>query len=417
MAVGGKSPAARVDTWLALLAGPGCWIDGGGARPVAVAAMLTELLLGLSTATAPFIRLGTHGAAAATAPSVVATVAIAALHLPTAAAVTAALGGRRRALGPLGHPVAAGALRSGGLIVAVAASTAALGAWTVALSVPAGFMAGSDAFATSMLTGMELGGRDAWLRFARSPLHLGMVLGTVATAVIGFAPSAALVLITVELTAVAACVALALWRLFAEAEAGAADSTVQRALRDERQRHAARLHDDVVSRLRLLRARMEQPDPDVIDLRHDVVAIEHELRIEQLDAALRAGSASIAELVQTYVRFAVSCGVAITEVPRPDPADAALDPATGWLLKRVLAGTVHNAVAAGASMLAVRVERRADGSLAVEVEDDAGGFELGDEHAGRGLFRLRQELDGRLTVTRTATGSCVSALLRTGASR
>ena len=424
---GGRSPGERVDRWLALLAGPACWIDGGRSRPAAAtasAALLAELLVGLPAAMAPFLRrrssgpgVGLTATANATTPSVVASVAILVLLLPTTAAIVASLTGTPAALGPLGRLEVSGGLRAGALIIAAGGCTAALGRWTMLLSIPGGFMAGSEAFATGILIGTELDGADMWKRFVLSPVHLGMVAGGAVAALAGFAPIAALVLGTVELSAVAACLALGLWRLQAERDRLHVDAAVQHALRQEHQRHAARLHDDIVGRLRVLRARLEDRGDEVIDLRDHVADIEHELRVDQLDASVRSGTASVAELVQTYVRFAVNHGVTITEVPRFDDTDVVLEPDAGWLLKRVLAGTVSNAVTAGATALAVRIERRDDGLLAVEVEDDAGGFELTDAHVGRGLHRLREELGGHLSVNATDLGSRVRALVPIGTAR
>ena len=72
-------------------------------------------------------------------------------------------------------------------------------------------------------------------------------------------------------------------------------------------------------------------------------------------------------------------------------------------IKAMAAGPEHT--------LAVRVERRADGSLAVEVEDDAGGFELGDEHGKKRIFLrhsviLPGDYPGFFTVSCRSGGAC-----------
>jgi signal transduction histidine kinase len=67
-----------------------------------------------------------------------------------------------------------------------------------------------------------------------------------------------------------------------------------------------------------------------------------------------------------------------------------------------------NAVAAGATRLAIRIASD-DASVSLVVTDDAGGFDLDEVPAGRGLWQLREELDGdAINVDDIDGGSVVS---------
>jgi hypothetical protein len=107
------------------------------------------------------------------------------------------------------------------------------------------------------------------------------------------------------------------------------------------------------------------------------------------------------------VRLAQDHGVEVVEVPRFDDVGITVHGRTGHLVQRALGVLVPNALAANASRLGFRIGVEAN-EIVVEVEDDAGGFDLASIPAGRGLDGLRRDLGpGRVTCERVADGSRV----------
>ena len=139
--------------------------------------------------------------------------------------------------------------------------------------------------------------------------------------------------------------------------------------------------------------------------------LESSLRLRQLDEALASDRAQLAEVLQPYVRLAQDHGVDVVEVPRFGEAHIPVTGTTGRLIKRALGVLVPNAIAAGAGQLAFRIATTPNG-FAVEVEDDAGGFDLGSVPAGRALDALLRDL-GPDRVTRVGVdgGSCLRVVV------
>jgi len=78
-------------------------------------------------------------------------------------------------------------------------------------------------------------------------------------------------------------------------------------------------------------------------------------------------------------------------------------------LRRCTAGFVSNALNAGAQTLGFQMSSDRD-ELVLAVTDDAGGFDLVDAPAGRGLASIAAELGAdRLTSTRRARGTTMTA--------
>jgi hypothetical protein len=125
----------------------------------------------------------------------------------------------------------------------------------------------------------------------------------------------------------------------------------------------------------------------------------------------------VAELLQPHVRWAQEREVEVTEVPRFADPTVAIDGEVGRVVNRALEVLVPNAVAAGATHLAFRVVLAPD-DVTVEVEDDAGGFDLTHIPAGRALHALQQELGaGRVTCISTDKGSKVAVKVAVGVAR
>ena len=108
------------------------------------------------------------------------------------------------------------------------------------------------------------------------------------------------------------------------------------------------------------------------------------------------------------MRRAQSQGLEITDVPTFDVASATVDPDLGRLFARAVSIVTGNAIAAGATRLAISVASD-DDFVTLVVTDNAGGFDLDEVPAGRGLWQLRQDLrGGDIDVARNGDGSTVS---------
>lgn len=298
-----------------------------------------------------------------------------------------------------------------GLWVGLLGPTAAIPAWIL------GVLVGGEITLTAWSLGAHLGGWAWWRLFQLSPIHLGILLTTLVTAVVedGHEVNVVLVWVTFQVVVLGAAVtASATEHLRRSVERRLADLRREGA-EEAHGRLAHWLHDEITSILRLLRFRLQAEAIEPAAVGAELEALEHRLRVRQLEEAMATGSASIAEIVQPYVRLLHDQGVAVPEVPRFDEANRQVDGATGRRIQRALAVLVPNALAAGASTVHLRI-RSDDRGTVVEVEDDAGGFDLASVPAGRGLDGLRRELGGAHLTARTVPGgSLVTAVIEAGA--
>jgi hypothetical protein len=171
------------------------------------------------------------------------------------------------------------------------------------------------------------------------------------------------------------------------------------------------LHDDVCADLRLLRLRLEGGSFDPGAVLVELDELDHRLRLRQLDEFIGSGVVRLAEVVQPFLRRAQQQRVVIVESPTVEDAGLVVDGRTARTVQRVVSVLVANAVQAGTATLAVRLSASA-GRIEVEVEDEAGGFDLALAPVGRGLDGLRHELGpGALTCERTARGSRLRAVV------
>lgn len=239
----------------------------------------------------------------------------------------------------------------------------------------------------------------AWCRaFARSPLHVG-VIGAIVGSVLNIGTEQALVVgVTVYLLTVMwmlggiVCAAL-VERVRTDLE-GEQRSAVDAAIADGHRQSAHWLHDDVSSELKLVQLRLRTTGDtphSADDVAQQLFDLDHRLRLRQLDELFASGSVSLAEVLQPFVRRAQSQGVEITAVPTFDDASVLVSPATGRLFARAVSIVTTNAIVAGACRLAIAVTSDAE-AITLTVTDDAGGFELADVPAGRGLWQLRESL-------------------------
>ena len=139
------------------------------------------------------------------------------------------------------------------------------------------------------------------------------------------------------------------------------------------------------------------------------------LRTLQLDEMIRSGQVSLSAILGPVLAQARKMDIEITDSPSKDEARTDVGTMTGRLLQDALRVLVNNAVNAGTPTLAIRL-RAGDRIIEVEVEDEAGGFDLDAAPIGRGLDSLRNSLrrqlghDG-LFCERTPNGSRVRATI------
>ena len=311
---------------------------------------------------------------------------------------------RPRTTGPI-HQLAT--LRVGAAMVVMGCWTALLGPIAFLPAWPLGSVVGAECSLTAWALGVELSGPAWWWRFQRSSVHAGVVLVCVVAVVLdperwGEVLAVFLTFQVITLAAAVTCQGLTTMR-------GVFDR------RDERQRRAALaeghkrlaywIHNAVTTPLRDMRLRLQAGELEPAAIVAALERSEHELRLRQIDEVLATGTIELAELLQPHVRRAQESGVVITEVPRFGESGVTVEGEVGRLVHRALDVLVPNAIAAGARQLAFRVTNDPE-VVTLEVEDDAGGFDLAEVPAGRALYRLGQALgaDG-LACIRTPWGS------------
>ena len=307
----------------------------------------------------------------------------------------------------------------GALVAAVMVSFAT--EWTVGLWPALGVFFGADAaLSIRSVRRLPAGGMPLGPMVLSARHLLWLVL--VAAAALAFGSGWSAVPAAVVAAEVVALVAmLTTWRALRllaryDHEMRTSRTTV---LEREHRAQAAFIHDDVVPAVRLLRQQLIRggvPDPDSLgQVVAELERLEHTLRDGQLDAALRSGGATVAEIVQPFLRVAQSNRVTLRGVPSRDVGSLRLGESEGRLLRRCVAVPVTNAVLAGAQTLAVDID--IDGThLVVVVEDDAGGFDQHPLHQGRALDQLAGELHDAVSVERLDGGTRVTSRVPIGSS-
>jgi hypothetical protein len=301
-------------------------------------------------------------------------------------------------------------------VLRVLAAMIVIGCWTALLGPlapfpawPLGTVVGCECTLTAWSLGVELSGPAWWWRFQSSSVHMGVVLVCLIGVAVGPERWAEVLAVfftfqVITLAAATTCQGLTTMRgIFDRYE----DRVRRTALAEGHKRLAYWIHNAVTTPLRDLRLRLSAGELDPAAIVAALERSEHELRLRQIDEVLATGTIELAELLQPHVRRAQERGVVITEVPRFAEAGIAVEGEVGRLVQRALDVLVPNAIAAGAGRLAFRVAAE-DGAVAVELEDDAGGFDLAAVPAGRALDRLQQTLGrDRVTCVRTPAGSRV----------
>ncbi|HEX7096623.1 MAG TPA: hypothetical protein VF183_12125 [Acidimicrobiales bacterium] len=249
-----------------------------------------------------------------------------------------------------------------------------------------------------------------WRRYLLSPWHVCVAVGSAAVGLaltndpVPFALSLYLTIQGVVFAAVVECSVIdGIGNRFR-------DELRQHARMVERRKHrehAHWLHDDVCGELRLVRMKLETSDPSPQEIAAQLDELDHRLRVRQLDELLQSGTVRIAEILQPFVRRAQAHGVRVSEMPRLEQASVEVDEPVGRAVQRAAAVLISNAAEAGATEIAIRVNAAPDeGRIELCIDDDAGGFDIRDVPAGRGLDSLRHELgEHALELRRTARGT------------
>jgi hypothetical protein len=324
------------------------------------------------------------------------------------------LGWRPRASGPAR---AFAAVRVGAGMLVVGCWTALLGRTSPAPIWTLGGVVGCEYTMTAWALGLRTGGRS-WLRsFEGSSLHVGIWLVSLGAALTNRVRALDLLMVPLTFQVIALAAGITCYGL--ERLRRAIDYRTKKAARSAATRAHYRLahwlHDDITTSLRFVRLGVRTGHMTHAEAATELDQLDHRLRLRQLEEMLESGSTQLAEVLQPYVRLAQSKGVEVVEVPRFDAASATLDGTTGRLVQRTLSVIVPNAITAGARQLAFRIEPIDRQHLAIEVEDDAGGFELAAVPAGRGLDGLRRDLGpGKVTCARTDKGSRLQVIIDRG---
>ncbi len=168
-------------------------------------------------------------------------------------------------------------------------------------------------------------------------------------------------------------------------------AAVAEAAADAHRRSAHWLHDDVSSALKLTELRIRQGSAEREAIADALAELDHRIRLRQLDELYMSGSVRLAEVLQPYVRNAQTQGVDVREVPTFDDASTLVDEPVGRLFGRAVSVLTNNALLAGSTELGYRITST-DEAITLRVTDNAGGFDLREAPAGRGLWQLAHEI-------------------------
>lgn len=385
------------DLRVALLTGAAGWRDRSSEysrAEMATVGILLALVAAAVTVLLVSAGLPGHGAAVdGAARWVVAGVGTITLVVGIAPSLAWPLGWRPRRLGPV-HAFA---------LVRVVAATVLIGCWTALLGpvspVPVwvlGGVVGCEYTLTAWALGLRTGGASWWWAFQRSSLHAGMWLVSLGVWLIY--PDRLWDLLRVLLSfqvmalgAAIACHGLERLRGVFDCHRDRATRAVAVTVHD---RLARWLHDEVTSSLGSLKLRLRSGQISATELQAELEELEHRIRLQQLDELLASGAAGLADIIQPFVRVAQSQGVEVLEVPHRDES-VSLQGESARLARRALGVLVPNAISAGAKALALRMEPVATPEMegiVIELEDDAGGFDLASAPHGRGLDLLQRDL-------------------------
>ncbi|WP_208029076.1 hypothetical protein [Rhabdothermincola sediminis] len=409
--------AHRVDLWLAFVAGPRVWMDDDGDdSPGSIVAELAAPVEGaalLAGSSWPIIWTG----ASVAELSARAVVLVGGLATAGVLAFVVSVPSHRLA-SRWGTPWQVAALRAVTVFLGSASFAGLTSGWAMLGCWPFGVMVGCDLYRTGATLGVLLGARSMLRRVTLSPVHLGIVVGLVLTGLVTRTSPTRLVVLYLMVVVVVLVAAVTLSVL--HGSRGRLEGRQQRRehllMMREHRRRSHWLHDDVCSELRFLRMRVESdgrhflPADEIVG---ELDELDHRLRLRQLDEVIGSGGVRLAEVIQPFLRRAQQRGVQIFESPTLEAGSLVVEAEVARQIKRILSVFVSNAMHAHTPSLWLRIEQRPEqGCIIVEVEDEAGGFDVTELPAGRGLDTLRAELGpDALTLERTGRGTRARALV------
>jgi signal transduction histidine kinase len=381
-----------VDLAIAAAAGPVVWqADGRDRTATQVAAVLAGVIALVGQAVT--VLVVAHWDPAGVGGPVALTAAVCALLAMAAAGIQITFVARGRS--PRRLPTSVWVIVRGATVVAFAVGWLSLNSGaTILLIWPLGVYVGVELALTASFVGsMQAPGR-AVRNVLVSPTHLGVLFGLLVVAVVlgnGARVVALELALALEMAIVAAVASYTAIRTVWEFEQRR-EEAVSEAERSRERRHRAHwLHDDVCADLRMVRMKVAADQLTMADVATELDELDHRMRSRQLDELLDGGTVTAVEVLQPYLRKAQSAGVALVEVPRYEHASVRIPSAPASSLRRAVAGLLSNAITAGATQVAIRLLPEAD-RITLTVEDDAGGFELAEVPAGRGLAMLAEDL-------------------------
>lgn len=271
---------------------------------------------------------------------------------------------------------------------------------------------GAEAALCAWVLGNPIDPWQWWKSFMGSALHLGIV-GAVVASILYLGAWNALSIVAPVYIALQLCVvggalsAAALDRFRTEVETATTVAVAAAAAAEHRQ-SAHWLHDDVSAELKLVELRLRDEAFGPGDVADALADLDHQLRLRQLDELFQSGTVRLAEVLQPFVRDAQRHGLEITAVPTFDDASTIVDQHFGRLFARAASVATNNSIHAGATRLGFAVHTD-DDTVVLSITDNAGGFELSEVPAGRGLWQLGQELGtGNISVASTTDGATVT---------
>lgn len=401
-----------VDVWLAVFAGPLPWIDGR--LPASHRLLLLAEVwmgVGLVLMTVAVRSVGVQDPSEIVGFTLTSAVAMAALLLPSALAIQAA---------PWRPgPVALAVVRAIGMAAMLFLLVREFGGLQPTAVMAFGILAGAETAVSLRTIGLPTGVPVMVRRFLLSSVHLGMLCGFAAVVVVsreglldGALTGLMATLYTVSLVGIVTGSSFA--RALDQVDVAAAAREHEARISVHREQ-AHWLHDDVCSRLSNARQRLEAGTVDLDEVMVLIDDLDHHLRLRQVEGILDGGPVRLVEIVQPYIRLAQKNRVRVVETPPVETASTTVDSRAGKLIQRACAVLVANAIQAGATELRINATRRGEPEAVVEIEieDDAGGFDVGAVVPGRGLDSLRRDLGSTgLTLTRTALGTRATVSVR-----
>lgn len=394
------------DFAIALTAGPNAWVTPDSASTPTVRAGLTIALTGyLAMASVTIGQIAQQGRGRSSVQQFTLGLATAAVMAILASSAVSAIrrqqhrGGRHSML----------VWRVGSLTIFSAVWISTVPPGLAALIWPIGMSIGIEAAITARLIGHDRTLGTLYRNYSMSPLHLGAISAAVVSAIV--APSSSVdrlvicAICSLEVASLGAVAAYGTLRLLFQHEVQFIEAIQTTERTEEFRRRAHWIHDDVCADLREIRVKMAARSLDHDQVSQELDRLDDRLRERQLDEMLNGGFVAAAEILQSYVRRAQNAGVFITDVPRFEEASIMLGGETARLLRRCTAGFVANALSAGTTTMAFQIGVEGN-DLVLAVTDDAGGFDLANAPAGRGLDSLVRELGAdRMTSARSESGT------------